>query len=278
MPSKRVLRKRLDELLIDRGLFEQMLVARSWIMSHKVVVDDLLVTKPGTLVGVQARIHVRGPIMKFVSRGGYKLERALERFEIDLSGKVCLDAGASAGGFTDCLLQRGAAKVYSVEVGYGVLRGKLARDARVVSREKTNIGSLTKSDFAEPLDFACGDLSYLSLRKAVPIVHALFEKAFRLVMLVKPLYEGLPQEEIANTGSLTNVLISLTEDLSEMQHAPTNACVSPILGGRGAIEFLFEFGGASGPLAPSEIVTRAIGDLERNPPIELEEFIARKGD
>ena len=237
-------------------------------MAGKVVVDDAVISTPGTQVRTTARIHIRDMPLRYASRGGFKLEHALRTFQIDTNGLVCLDAGASTGGFTDCLLQHGARRVYAVDVGYGQLRGRLANDPRVVSMERTNISDIRRADLDPPIDFACVDFSYLSLRKAVPIVLALFEKPVRAVFLVKPLYEGLRQEDMASHPALSQVVADLLRDLHELHFDATNVCVSPVFGGRGAIEFLLEFGGPT-MLDAQTAAQRAQDDLVQNPPREL---------
>jgi 23S rRNA (cytidine1920-2'-O)/16S rRNA (cytidine1409-2'-O)-methyltransferase len=266
MPKK-PRKERLDLLVQKIGGYEDPRLARGLIMAGKVVVDGTVVNTPGMLFPPSANIHLRETPLRFASRGGYKLERALQRFDIDVRERVCLDAGASTGGFTDCLLQRGAARVYAVEVGYGQLRGKLATDPRVVSFERTNISDLSPADLNPPIALACADLSYLSLRKAVPIIGALFIKQPHMVLLIKPLYEGLAQTEIDDKAALARVLRALFRDLESQGWRASNACVSPILGSRGAVEFLVEFGGPTEKDAES-ISDLALRDLEQSPPDE----------
>jgi 23S rRNA (cytidine1920-2'-O)/16S rRNA (cytidine1409-2'-O)-methyltransferase len=239
-------------------------------MAGKVVVDGVVVTKPGTLVKASARISLRGTPLRFASRGGYKLDHALNRFRIDLTGKACLDAGASTGGFTDCMLQRGARRVYAVEAGYGQLRGRLAADPRVVSMERTNIGDLRADQLEPGIEFAAVDLSYLSLTTAVPVVARLFHgRPVEMVCLVKPLYEGLPQHHMHDRRALAGVLHSLFADLQASGSPAVDACVSPILGGRGAIEFLAHVRATSAAPGPEALAARAIDELRDRPPREL---------
>jgi len=248
-------------------LFDDLKPAQGWIMAGKVVVDGRVVTKPGAPVRPSARITLRGGApARFASRGGEKLDHALRRFAIDLAGKVCLDAGASTGGFTDCMLQHGARRVYAVEAGFGQLRGRLAADPRVVSMERTNLSEV-RADRLEPtIEFAAADLSYLSLRKAVPILAGLFtHHAPVMVCLIKPLYEGLPQGRIDDRPALRHVLRGLLADLAAARFPVLDLCPSPLIGGRGAVEFLANFG----PGVPSEkidlMVERAIAELRSAP-------------
>lgn len=259
---------RLDKLLLELGYFEDSKVAQAWIMAGKVVVNSAVISKPGTLVNMSAEIHLRDRPLRFASRGGYKLERALNRFNIDVRNLVCLDGGASAGGFTDCLLQRGARLVYAVDVGFGQLRGKLSSDRRVVSLERTNISDIKIGDLDPPIDFACADFSYLSLTKAVPIVGQLFRRPKSMIFLVKPLYEGLLQSDIADHSALSNVIDALLARLANDGFPANDACASPILGGRGAIEFLVCFKDAVAP-APRIVAERAMADLRANPPVDI---------
>jgi 23S rRNA (cytidine1920-2'-O)/16S rRNA (cytidine1409-2'-O)-methyltransferase len=261
---------RLDQLVMKLCGIEDLKVVQGLIMTRKVVVDDVVVDKPGTQVSSEAHIHLRERPLRFASRGGYKLAHALDRFRIDVRDRICLDAGACTGGFTDCLLQHGARRVYAVDAGYGQLRGKLAADSRVVNLERTNISHLAAQHLDPPIQFACADLSYLSLRKSVPIIAGLFHGTPHMVFLVKPLYEGLAQQDIATRDAIGAVFRSLLDDLQILHQVPSNACASPILGGRGAIELLIEFGGVpQSGATPDSIMSQALQDLDRNPPSEL---------
>ena len=267
-PAKRPKRRRLDELLLDQGFVQDLKAARGWIMAGKVVVDGTVVSKPGTACRESADIHLRGRPLRYASRGGYKLAHGLARFGISVEGRVCLDAGAAAGGFTDCLLQHGAGQVTAVEVGYGQLRGALATDPRVDNRERTNIGDVKRSDLDPPIDFACADLSYLSVAKAVPLLAPLFPGPISMVILVKPLFEGLGQDEIAEPAALGTTLERLFTTLAATGFAPSGLCVSPLLGSGGAVEFLACFD-RRGSLSPLEASAAALTDLSACPPVDL---------
>ncbi len=277
MKEKRQVKRRLDDLLVELGYFEDLRTAQAWIMSGNVVVDGRVVTKSGTKLSSLPDIHLRGLPLKFASRGGYKLEHALRRFSIDVNGLICLDGGASTGGFTDCLLQNGAARVYAVEVGFGQLRGKLAADPRVVSWERTNISDVNIDDLSPPLDFACADLSYLSLRKAVAIIGQLFRQRPHMVFLLKPLYEGLQQDKKANPEALGDIVQKVVTDLTKSDMPPTDGTVSPLLGSNGAVEFLLEFGGTL-PQSSDEVIQRIIDELERRPPRTITEYLSEVAD
>jgi 23S rRNA (cytidine1920-2'-O)/16S rRNA (cytidine1409-2'-O)-methyltransferase len=267
-------RTRLDELLIELGYFADLRTARGWIMAGKVVVDDKVTTAVGLMVAETAQIHLRGRPLKYASRGGYKLAHALERFEVDAAGRVALDAGASTGGFTDCLLQAGAALVYAVDAGHGQFRASLAADPRVRAMERTNISQVRIADLDPPVDLAVADLSYLTLGVALPEIRTLFRRqdAFDIVALVKPLYEGLRQEDVSELAAIEPVLARLFEQLSAAGVHVQAACASPLLGGRGAIEFLARFQAQPG-LSAGGAAHLAVEDARAAPPVVLAELI-----
>ena len=163
--AEKVEKERLDVLLVQRGLAPGRDQAKAYIMAGNVYVDGMKEDKAGTKIPVSAEIEVRDAAMKYVSRGGYKLEKAMEVFPIILTDKICLDIGASTGGFTDCMLQNGAARVYAVDVGHGQLAWKLRTDERVVCMEQTNFRYMEKGDIPDELDFASVDVSFISLTK-----------------------------------------------------------------------------------------------------------------
>jgi 23S rRNA (cytidine1920-2'-O)/16S rRNA (cytidine1409-2'-O)-methyltransferase len=248
-------RMRLDELLLERGWFDDLKVARAWVMSRKVRVGGDYVTQPGTAVRRAAEIEVVGRDQRYVSRGGIKLEAALERFELDVRGWTALDAGASTGGFTDCLLQRGAARVYAVDVGFGQLRGRLAGHPRVVSLERTNVSDLEARQFDPPLSLASIDLSYLSLARAIPIVGSLFVGEARLVCLVKPLFEGVASAERAQLERFPSVFARVNDAAAGCGLRLVNLMCSPIPGAKGTLEFLAHVASDLDPVAPLDALT-----------------------
>jgi 23S rRNA (cytidine1920-2'-O)/16S rRNA (cytidine1409-2'-O)-methyltransferase len=265
----------LDEGLVEQGYFADLRTARGWIMAGKVVVDGKTITSVGLMVGEAAQIHLRGQVLKYASRGGYKLARALQRFGVDAAGKVALDAGASTGGFTDCLLQAGAACVYAVDVGHGQFRASLAADPRVRAMERTNISDVRIADLDPPIQMAVADLSYLTLSVALGEIRGLFRSpdAFEIIALVKPLYEGLRQDDVTNLAAIAPVLQALFERLSAQGTHVQAACASPLLGGRGAVEFLARFRPDPG-LAPEAAAGAAIADAQITPPVPLAELVA----
>ncbi len=184
------MKERLDVLLMQRGLAPSREKAKTMIMEGNVFVDQQREDKAGSFFDVEAKIEVRGNTLRYVSRGGLKLEKAMEAFGLDLSGCVCMDIGASTGGFTDCMLQNGAAKVYAVDVGYGQFAWKLRQDPRVVCMEKTNIRYVTPDQIGEPLDFASVDVSFISLTKVLEPAKALLREGAQMVCLIKPQFEA----------------------------------------------------------------------------------------
>jgi 23S rRNA (cytidine1920-2'-O)/16S rRNA (cytidine1409-2'-O)-methyltransferase len=243
-------------------------------MSGKVVVDGNVLSKPGVLISSTAHITIRGLKLRYASKGGYKLRHALTNFNICVANHVCLDAGASTGGFTDCLLQSGASFVHSVEVGFGQLRGELAQDPRVRSLERTNISDIDHADLRPPISLAVADLSYLSLRKSIPVIRSLFPgDDHRIVFLVKPLYEGLKQVDKCDLAEIRKVLSELLTELQSQHHHVCNLCVSPLLGGRGAIEFLGYIDGHSPACDPDRLVQLAMTEALRSPPQPIQRYI-----
>lgn len=229
---------RIDLVLVERGYFSDRNTAQGWIMSGKVVVDGQGVTKAGTLVPADADIRIKGIDDKYVSRGGLKLEWALTHFGVSVDGKAVLDAGASTGGFTDCLLQHGAAKVIAVDAGYGQIRGKLVTDPRVINMERTNISDVNSDDLEPPIDLCTVDLSYLTLTKAVPILKGLFRQPVEMICLFKPLYEGVPQDKMNDLSEHFKALTQFEQTLPIHGLAVADLTPSPLIGGRSAIEYL----------------------------------------
>ena len=188
-------RERIDKLLVERGLAETRAKARALVAAGEVLVGEVRIDKPGQLVDPEKPIRLKGAGLRFVSRGALKLEKALDAFGIDPAGLRCVDLGASTGGFTDLLLQRGAVHVHAVDVGYGQLHEKLRQDGRVTSVERVNARSVTLAELgAEPFDLAVLDLSFISLALILPAARALVRPGGALVMLVKPQFEAGPAQ------------------------------------------------------------------------------------
>jgi len=234
---------RLDVLLVERGFAESRTRAQSVIMSGAVFVDNQRVDKPGTSVPNDAQIEVHGRTLQYVSRGGLKLEKAMTAFSLDLHGFICGDIGASTGGFTDCMLQNGAVKVYAVDVGYNQLAWKLRSDARVVCMERTNARYLTREQIPDPLDFASVDVSFISLALILPSLAAVLKDGACAVCLVKPQFEagrekvgkkGVVRDPAVHEGVLENFLTHAKEN----SFTVLDLTFSPIRGPEGNIEYL----------------------------------------
>ncbi len=236
---KRERKRRLDELLVERGFFEDRRAAQGPIMAGKVIVSGQREDKPGTLVPLDAELRVKGHDMPFVGRGGLKLEHALNEFGMDVADLVILDAGASKGGFTDCLLKRGARRVYAVDVGFGQLAGSLRIDPRVVNLERTNISDIDPEDLVPPPEMAVVDLSYLSLVKAVPVVARLIQGKGDIVVLVKPLFEDPRPCAADDPGVHREVLARLATHFDRKGLGVVGITHSPVLGSSGTVEFFF---------------------------------------
>lgn len=234
-------------MLIAQGYFQDKEDAVRWILAGKVIVDGQMPANSGIKVGLNADIMVKDIDRRYVGRGGDKLEGALKGFSCDLNGVVALDAGASRGGFTDCLLKHGAAKVYSVDVGYGQLAGALRVDSRVVNMEKTNI-SQVRRDRLDPIpSVATIDLSYLSLRQAMPIVSSIVCDDGSMICLVKPLFEiddarSRRSGIIVSKQAYVDILESLVDFTPTVGLFPVDIIASPITGNKGTREFFFYVG------------------------------------
>lgn len=234
--------ERLDVLLHERGLVESREKARGLILAGQVMVDGRRIDKPGTRVEPDAVLEITGDVNPYVSRGGLKLEAALEAFQIDVRGKVVLDVGASTGGFTDCLLKKGAARVYAVDVGYGQMDWRLRQDPRVIIRERTNIRYVTPDQFPELMDICTIDVSFISLALVFPAVVPLIKAQGEMVALVKPQFEA-GREQVGKKGVVRDpevhikVLERVLNEALKNGLVPLNAVHSPITGPQGNIEF-----------------------------------------
>ncbi|MCC7499465.1 MAG: TlyA family RNA methyltransferase [Bryobacterales bacterium] len=234
-------RRRIDQLLVERGLAATRQKAHALILAGQVLVDGQRATKPGHTIPLEAHLDVLAPL-KYVSRGGLKLEAALDNFRIDPAGKVCLDIGASTGGFTDCLLQRSALRVYAIDTGKGQLDWKLRNDPRVVLREKVNARYLTAELIGEPADLAVLDVSFISVTRIVPVLPALLKEDAELVILVKPQFEvekgQVGKGGIVRDPQLHRAACDRVREAVEAIGYRTTLMESPILGAEGNKEFL----------------------------------------
>ena len=234
---------RLDQLVYDLGYAESRERAKTTVMSGLVFVNGQRADKPGMAVDPEAKIEVRGAAIPFVSRGGFKLDKALKVFPVDPEGKICIDCGASTGGFTDVLLQHGAKKVYAVDVGYGQLAWKLRTDERVVNLERTNLRYVTEEQIPEALDLAVMDVSFISIRLVLPAVKALLKPEVDFICLIKPQFEA-GREEVGKKGVVRDRAVHERVVREILDFAPSIGLTvmgldySPIRGPEGNIEYI----------------------------------------
>ncbi len=236
-------KQRLDQLVFSKGLCESRQKAQQLIMAGEVFVNGQRIDKPGTNVDIEAEIEIKGDVCPFVSRGGYKLDKAMKVFPIDLCGKVCMDVGASTGGFTDCMLQNGAKKVYCIDVGYGQLAWKLRTDERVVNYERTNIRNLTKDKVPDKIDFISIDVSFISLKLVLPVLKDFMDENTSVVALIKPQFEA-GKGQVGKNGVVRekeihlSVINGILDFCKEIELPIGGLDFSPVKGPKGNIEFL----------------------------------------
>lgn len=237
------MKKRLDILLVEKGLAPSREKAKAIIMSGIVYVDNSKEDKAGSTFEEDSLIEVRGKTLRYVSRGGLKLEKAMDVFEVNLDGKICMDIGASTGGFTDCMLQNGAKKVYSVDVGYGQLAWKLVTDDRVVVMDKTNIRYITPDDVDEKIEFASVDVSFISLMKILEPVKEILTQDAKMVCLIKPQFEA-GREKVGKKGVVRDkdvhieVVKNICDYVRSIGFGIIDLDFSPVKGPEGNIEYL----------------------------------------
>ena len=234
---------RLDQLLVERGLSESRERAKRRIMAGEVLVDGQKIDKAGTMVKPEAEIRLLGNDLPYVSRGGLKLAKAIEEFGVTLEGKTAADIGASTGGFTDCMLQNGAKKVYAIDVGYGQLAWKLRTDERVVNMERTNIRYVTLDDIGEPLDFASIDVAFISLDKVLPVAKTLLSETGEILALIKPQFEAgrehVGKKGVVRDSAIHEAVCHKVVDLARsLAFVPKALTFSPVKGPEGNIEYL----------------------------------------
>ena len=236
-------KKRLDVLLTEQGYADSRSKAQAMIMSGLVYVDGQKADKPGVSYEETVQLEVRGAACPYVSRGGLKLEKALRDFSVDPTGYVCSDSGASTGGFTDCLLQQGASKVFAIDVGYGQLDWKIRSDPRVVVMERTNIRYVTPEDLGEPLDLSVIDVSFISLKIVLPAIKNLLKPTGQVLCLIKPQFEA-GKEKVGKKGVVRDkathkeVLDNFVSLAKELSFQILGLTFSPVKGPEGNIEFL----------------------------------------
>ena len=260
------MKERLDVLLVKKNLAESREKAKAVIMAGIVYVDDQKEDKAGSMFEETAKIEVRGSTLKFVSRGGLKLEKAMTHFGVTLDQKICMDVGASTGGFTDCMLQNGAVKVYSVDVGHGQLAWKLRNDPRVVCMEKTNIRYVTPEEIPDKIQFVSIDVSFISLTKVLGPVKALMEPDGQVVCLIKPQFEA-GREKVGKKGVVRErsvhleVIRMVAAFAGSIGFEALHLEFSPIKGPEGNIEYLLHLRNDAG------------GNVYENSSIDAEEIV-----
>ena len=256
------MKKRLDIMLVERALAPSREKAKAYIMAGDVYVDGQKEDKAGSMFAETVKIEVRGNTLPYVSRGGLKLEKAMKGFELSLENKVCMDVGASTGGFTDCMLQNGAVKVYSIDVGYGQLDWKLRNDPRVVCMEKTNIRYVLPENIQEPADFASIDVSFISLTKVLLPVRGLLTDSGEIVCLIKPQFEA-GREKVGKKGVVRDpavhreVIEKVRDYAIGIALEPCHLSFSPIKGPEGNIEYLLHLK----KRPEGSVLTDSVGDM-----------------
>ena len=267
------MKKRLDVLVFEKGFAESREKAKAIIMAGEIYVDNQKADKCGQSYNEDVNIEFRGTAPKYVSRGGLKLEKAINNFQLDLKGKVTMDIGASTGGFTDCMLQNGAEKVYSIDVGYGQLAWKLRNDSRVVNLERTNMRKVTKEQVPDEIDFFSIDVSFISLKLLLPVARELLSENAQAVCLIKPQFEA-GREKIGKKGVVRDpqVHIEVVESIYnfclENGYSVLNLDYSPIKGPEGNIEYLIHLQKSENPVSfaeitPKELVEKSHLDLDK---------------
>ena len=261
------MKERLDVLLTERGFFDSREKAKAVIMAGEVFVNGQREDKAGSKFDREAEIEVKGKVLKYVSRGGLKLEKAVEIYGLDLMDKTCIDIGSSTGGFTDCMLQNGAAKVYAIDVGTNQLAWKLREDKRVVSMEKTNIRYVTEEDIPEKADFASVDVSFISLTKVLPAAVNLLKDEAYMVCLIKPQFEA-GREKVGKKGvvrdfSVHKEVIELVINFAiGLNFFIKGLTFSPVKGPEGNIEYLLYMQKRNEKMSGAE-TDKIIKDIEK---------------
>lgn len=235
---------RLDNLVVEKGFAPSREKAKAYIMAGQIYADNQKCDKAGMMIDPgKTKIEFRGEGLRYVSRGGLKLEKAMKEWGISLEGKICMDIGASTGGFTDCMLQNGAKKVYAVDVGYGQFAWKLRNDERVVNMERTNIRYVTPEQIGDELDFASIDVSFISLRLVLPVAHSLLAEDGEIAALIKPQFEA-GREQVGKKGVVRDekvhfsVVRNIVDFAQEIGFRVKGISFSPIKGPEGNIEYL----------------------------------------
>lgn len=267
------MKKRLDILVYEKGFTDSREKAKAVIMAGQVYVDNQKADKCGTSYDDNVKIEVRGNVQKYVSRGGLKLEKAINNFALDLKDKITMDIGASTGGFTDCMLQNGARKVYSIDVGYGQIAWKLRTDERVVNLERTNMRKVTTEQVPDPIDFFSVDVSFISLKLILPVARPLMAEGAQAVCLIKPQFEA-GREKVGKKGVVRDpsvhieVVQNIYDFCLENGFDVLNLDFSPIKGPEGNIEYLIHLKKSDEPksytdITPQELVQNSHAVLDK---------------
>lgn len=259
------MKERLDVLLVQRGLAPSREKAKTMIMAGNVFVNNNREDKAGATFAKDCQIEIHGSTLKYVSRGGLKLEKAIKEFGVSLQGKTTADIGASTGGFTDCMLQNGAVKVFAIDVGYGQLAWSLRQDERVVNMERTNVRNVTPVDIGELLDLASIDVAFISLEKVLPAVIGILKAQGEIVALIKPQFEA-GKEKVGKKGVVRDpavhqeVIFKVLSEAKELGLTPTALTYSPVKGPEGNIEYLVWLlkGAENAEEVPDELVLETV--------------------
>lgn len=257
------MKKRADIILFEKGLVDSREKAKRVIMEGTVFIGNERVSKPGDKIDEDSEIYIKDNPIKYVSRGGLKLEKAIKDFELNLENVIAMDIGSSTGGFTDCMLQEKASKVYAVDVGYGQLDWSLRQDPRVVVMERTNIRNIIKDDIEDDLDFVSIDVSFISLKLVLPVAKSLMKDKAELIALIKPQFEA-GREKVGKNGIVREkqthkeVIRTIVDYLCEIGLGPRQISYSPITGAKGNIEFLVHAVKKGDCLVDDEIINNIV--------------------
>ncbi len=260
------MKKRLDILVFEKGLAESREKAKAVIMAGLVYVNNQKADKCGTSYDEDVNLEVRGPALKYVSRGGLKLEKAMSVFPISLEGAICMDIGASTGGFTDCMLQNGAVKVYSIDVGYGQLAWKLRNDERVVNLERTNFRKVTNKEVPDIIDFFSVDVSFISLKLILPVARPLLKENGEAVCLIKPQFEA-GREKVGKKGVVRDIAVheevikNIRDFCLDAGYDVLGLDFSPVKGPEGNIEYLIHIRKSENPQLMTEMTPKELAEI-----------------
>ena len=252
------MKKRLDILVYEKGFTDSREKAKAVIMAGQVYVDNQKADKCGSTYDENAKIEVRGNTQKYVSRGGLKLEKAINNFDFDLKDKITMDIGASTGGFTDCMLQNGAKKVYSIDVGYGQLAWKLRNDERVVNLERTNMRKVTREQVPDEIDFFSVDVSFISLKLILPVARELMADNAQSVCLIKPQFEAGKKGVVRDPSVHIEVVENIFNFCLENGFDVLNLDFSPIKGPEGNIEYLIHLRKSDEPKSYTDVIPKQL--------------------